>query len=141
MILAGLPIRSDSWGSGEFAAPRSNRFGRHLGIDYACYPGTVINSLTEGVVSKIGFPYANEEYRYVEVRDSGGFHHRYFYITPSVKKGDVVRVGDKIGTSQDIAGRYQSKKRDPMDNHVHYEILNRERDKHNPLNPEEFHRV
>ena len=134
MLDAILPKRtSDAWGSGEFGASRGSRV--HKGVDYSCYPDTAILSLVSGVVTKLGYPYADAlEYRYVEVTDGGGFKHRWFYVEPACKAGDEVEEGDIIGTAQDIAGKY-SKPDKVMLNHVHYEIL---KDK-TPVNPEEFH--
>ncbi len=130
MIRAILPHRgTDDYGSGEFGAPRGDR--THKGIDYACYPGTVIESGVYGTVTKLGYPYAEAlQYRYVEVTDSLRQRHRYFYVDPSVDVGEKVMAGDSIGVSQDIAAHYTN---GVMKNHVHYEILDHNGD---PVNPE-----
>ncbi len=135
MLLAKLPKRgTDAWGSGEFGASRGSR--THNGIDYACYPETPVYSLTDGLVTKLGYPYGDDlSFRYVEV-ESKGLKHRYFYVEPSVKVGDVVNRLDLLGYAQDIAGRYD-KPGKIMKNHVHYEI--KEGSKF--LDPEVYHGV
>ena len=131
MILAILPKRgTDQWGSGELGAPRGNR--KHNGIDYACAPDTIVCSLTDGHVTKLGYPYGDDlSYRYVEVTDFRGYQHRYFYVQPSVEVGERVERGDMVGKAQDIQERYDTN----MKNHVHYEIKQDEV----YLDPEVFH--
>ncbi len=135
MILAILPKRgTDDWGSGEFGASRGSRL--HNGRDYACYEFTVICSLTDGIVTKLGYPYGDDlSYRYVEITDNEGFRHRYFYVSPSVEVGEQCRRGDMIGLSQNISKRYNDPKKGPMKNHMHYEIMNGSR----YIDPEVYH--
>ena len=134
MILAYLPKRgTDDWGSGAFGASRGSR--KHKGIDYACYPDTAIMSSIKGIVTKLGYPYADDlSYRYVEVTDNAGARHRYFYVEPELDVGDEVTIGSRIGRAQDIAARYPDPNKGPMKNHIHYEILvNNE-----PVDPEQY---
>lgn len=127
MVLAQLPERgSDDWGQGHYGAPRGNR--THRGIDFHTIPGMGITSPLMGTVTKIGWPYANEKFRYVQITDHLGRHHRFFYVYPNVKKGASVAIGQVMGFAQDIAEKYNSRdivkegKRGPMKNHIHYEI-------------------
>jgi len=122
MINAVLPLRGhDAWGDGSFGAPRGNH--THRGIDFACYPETLICAVCDGEVTKIGYPYADDlKYRYVQVTSGSGMKHRYFYVTPMAVVGEVIFAGDVIGASQNIAARYSTPEK-PMKNHVHYEIM------------------
>ena len=132
MINCILPERGiDDFGSGAFGASRGSR--THRGIDWACYPDTIIESRTSGRVTKLGYPYANEDFRYVEITDENLARHRYFYVNPMVKQGDLIEQDEVIGYAQDIAGKYNTAEK-RMTNHIHYEILvNNE-----PVDPEEF---
>lgn len=132
MIESVLPKRGvDDWGDGAFGASRGGR--THKGIDYACYPQTVICSGVSGDVTKLGYPYGDDlSFRYVEITDDDGKRHRYFYVEPSVEVGEPVRPGEVIGLAQNIAGRYNEPGR-IMKNHVHLEILD---SGGNPLDPE-----
>ncbi len=57
----------DTWGSGHFGASRGER--THIGIDYACSPGSQILAPCIGEVTKLGYPYSNDlSFRYVEIR-------------------------------------------------------------------------
>jgi len=133
MISATLPKRgTDSWGSGEFGASRGSR--THKGIDYACPAGAVIHSPVTGLVTKLGYPYAdNLEYRYIEITTVDQLRHRIFYVEPISSKGDVISTGQVIGVCQDIAWKYYEPDVGPMKNHIHYEILEADG---TPINPE-----
>ena len=135
MITKTLNKRTqDDWGSGEFGASRGTR--SHIGIDYCCDPGDKINAPIGGVITKLGYPYADAlQFRYVEITDTNEFRHRLFYIKPTVKVGQEVRAGECVGISQDISGKYSDPNRNPMLNHMHYEILTQQGD---PINPEIF---
>lgn len=142
MLLATLPPRgTDDFGSGAFEAPRGSK--KHKGIDFACYPGTMIFSHTAGIVTKLGYAYKNDlSFRYVEVTDNDRLRHRYFYLNPLVAVGDPVKKGDLIGSNQNIADRYSViKVKDGkllskvMRNHCHYEVLKRD---NTPINPARF---
>lgn len=128
-MLIKPPIRKqDSWGSGEFHASRGNRL--HQGIDFCCHPGSDVCSTVTGLITKIGYPYGDDmRFKYVQVTDNKGLSHRYFYVLPSIDLGDVVSIGDALGTSQELGERYPD-----ITEHFHYEI--KEGDKY--LNPEDF---
>lgn len=126
MKVKDLPVRvSDGWGQGHFGASRGTR--SHNGTDYLCHTGESITSHVDGVVTKIGYPYADDlSFRYVEVTTKDGLRHRWFYVSPSVAVGDSIMVGGRVGAVQDIQARY--KKKNParyMGNHVHYEVLDK----------------
>lgn len=133
MITATLPPRgTDAWGSGEFGASRGSR--SHKGIDYACFPETIIHTPVTGTVTKLGYPYGDDlSFRYVEVTTRDKNRHRLFYTSPEVSVGELVSRGDIVGTAQDIAGKYHRDDREPMTNHIHYEILAPDG---TPINPE-----
>jgi len=127
MISAMLKPRvSDSYGAGHFGAPRGER--THNGIDYAAEPGAAILAPVSGIVTKLGYPYADDlAFRYVEVLDAHGMQHRVFYIKPTVRKGDEVKAKiTVIGYAQDLTKRYPKDDDHPegIINHVHYEIRN-----------------
>lgn len=105
---------TDQQGSGHFGAPRNGR--KHNGIDYACDPGSAVFSPVCGVVTKLGYPYADDlSYRYVQVTTDDGKNHRVFYIFPTVHKGDTVGLDSVLGFSQRL--NYEG-----ITQHVHYEI-------------------
>ena len=139
MIQATLPKRgTDDWGNGEFHASRGTKNGKpkyHKGIDYACYPETIIKSTVKGKVSKIGYAYNDDlTFRYVEITDDQENRHRIFYIRPTVRLNMLINCHMEIGLAQNIAGRYTTSTR-IMKNHIHYEIFNKN---NKLLNPELF---
>ena len=109
------PRRTDQQGSGHYGASRGQR--KHNGVDYACYPDSIVLSNVNGIVTKLGYPYASDlSYRYVQITCiETGLSHRYFYVEPAVNKGDHIKIGDAIGASQELhySGIVQ---------HIHYEI-------------------
>lgn len=120
-MLTILPVRGvDSWGSGAYLAKRGDR--KHNGVDLACYPGTLIMSLGEGIVSKIGYPYDPNDplkgyLRYVQVTDKNNYDLRYFYIEPIVILGDFIIKGQVLGVTQDLQKPYPG-----ITGHVHFEV-------------------
>lgn len=120
-MLIKAPLRGiDRWGSGAYLAPRGTH--NHHGVDMACYPGSMILSMADGVVTKIGYPYdprdSSKGYlRYVEVTDAEGVRARYFYVDPMVATGDKIKRGDELGTSQSLQVLYPG-----ITDHVHFEL-------------------
>jgi murein DD-endopeptidase MepM/ murein hydrolase activator NlpD len=107
----------DAQGSGEYGASRGNR--THRGIDVA-YQASAISP---GQVTKIGYPYNPADprkgrFRYVEITDELGYRVRYFYLDPTVKVNDWVKVGDPIGYPQDLTKIYPG-----VTPHIHFEII------------------
>ena len=119
-ILIEPPLRgTDPQGSGYFGAPRGLR--THKGVDIACYKGSNILSLTEGRVTKIGYPYHPSDpekghFRYVQV-SHGQYDYRYFYVSPAVSVGDSVSEGDILGSTQGLTEVYEG-----ITDHFHLEI-------------------
>lgn len=119
-MLIAPPIRgNDNFGSGAFGASRGGR--SHNGVDVACYAGSSILALKPGKVTKLGYPYNpnNEKkghLRYVQVTHEGK-NYRYFYVSPSVRVGDEVRVGDVLGKAQGLLKIYPG-----ITDHIHFEI-------------------
>lgn len=112
-------IRNDPMGLGYFGAPRGTR--THRGIDYLMSVGENVDCPVAGIVTKLGYPYADDMYyRYIQVTDDYGYKHRMFYVDPEVEKGTRVNKGDIIGTLQDVSAKHGIE----MLPHVHYEILN-----------------
>jgi murein DD-endopeptidase MepM/ murein hydrolase activator NlpD len=107
---------NDKWGAGHFNAPRGNR--KHSGVDIVCDPNDPITSLCNGVVTKLGYPYADDlSFRYVEVTDDIDRQWRYFYVSPAVQTGQEVTAGDILGYSQSLLNRYPG-----ITQHWHIEI-------------------
>lgn len=122
MLKVLTPLRGiDAWGDGSFGAPRGDH--KHRGIDFAAAPDSLLCSPVDGHITKVGYPYKDDlSYRYVQVTDSMGHNHRFFYVEPVMKgagNGQKVMRGDVIGFAQDVAARYDSR----MKNHIHYEVI------------------
>jgi len=119
----GGEVRSnDPLGGGQFGDSRGSR--PHNGTDYDSVVGQDVGSVIGGTVSKIGYSYLSGEggvnssdpYRYVEVTKDN-YSARVHYVDPSVRIGDAVSAGQKLGTSQDLGGRYPG-----IHQHNHVEI-------------------
>lgn len=121
MNILELPMRGqDLQGAGWYKAPRGKR--KHNGIDLVCEKDFIVESLTYGDVTKIGYPYlpSDEErghLRYVEVTLDGN-RFRYFYIHPLVQVGDKIMPNIPLGVSQDLCSIYTG-----ITQHVHFEII------------------
>jgi len=134
-MLIEAPVRlSDSYGEGYFGASRGKR--KHLGIDYCCYPGSVILSPVSGVVSKVGYTYADDlSFRYVEVTAVDKLRYRIFYIEPCVSLDDHVLARETaLGVSQTLGYRYPADENhpSPITEHVHFEVRNHKGEYFNP---------
>jgi murein DD-endopeptidase MepM/ murein hydrolase activator NlpD len=111
----------DSQGCGYFEAPRGNH--KHHGVDVECRNYEGIVSSASGVVTKIGFPYGDEDrkhFRYVEVTKDE-YRFRYFYINPMVEVGQSVSVDTLLGNSQDLTKIYPG-----ITQHCHFEIMDKD---------------
>lgn len=123
-MISTLPTRlTDRYGSGNYGAQRRRPDGStygHRGVDLACFPGTRILAPVNGIVTKLGYVYEDDAaWRYVQVTDLVGLHHRMFYVKPWVSVGDTVyQDGSVLGESQDIRKRYPN----GITPHVHYEV-------------------
>ena len=110
---------SDPAGEGHYGASRGDR--THNGIDYKCVPGAAVLSPVYGEISKLGYPYADLQWRYIEITDDSGLHYRLFYVKPIdfLGVGSHIDEDDIIGIAQDISERYPDQGMTP---HIHYEI-------------------
>jgi len=126
-MLTKPPQRTiDTWGAGHYGANRGSR--KHKGIDFACYPGSSICAEKYGRVTKIGYPYDDDEdndgkpdFTYVEIQDPLGFKARYFYVVPAVAVGDMVQSGQSIGISQELGKKYHG-----ITEHIHFEVKDKD---------------
>ena len=126
MIIKPPPRTVDNWGQGCYGAPRGSR--KHKGEDFACVPGSEICAEKYGRVTKIGYPYDDDEdhdgkpdFTYIEIEDPTGNKCRYFYVKPSVLVGDMVQSGQVIGTSQALGGKYEG-----ITEHIHIEVKDKD---------------
>lgn len=117
------PLRSDSYGHGEYGAKRGNRF--HKGYDFACESDQSFFSVSSGRVIKIGRAYAaHDEYQTVEVRFDAQTVLRYFYVKPCVIVNEMIDRGERIGYVQDLTKIYpKTDDREAIQNHVHFEVI------------------
>jgi len=118
MITIKAPQRiSDNFGQGHFGAPRGNR--THNGIDFNCCTGSAVLAPASGKITKIGYPYGDDlSFRYVQIETTEELNVRVFYISPSVKVGDIVlKERSEIGISQELGKRYSG-----ISEHVHLEV-------------------
>lgn len=121
----------DSFGAGHFHAPRGSRI--HQGEDFLAPPESKVHALLGGTVTKLGYTYADDlTFRYVQVTDEEGYRLRYYYVKPTVKKGDRINSDDILGTVQDLGERYPG-----MPNHIHFEIKDPKGSK-NRVNPKKY---
>ena len=109
-MLIEAPVRQqDMHGSGEFGALRGGR--THRGIDIACYKGSIVKSVCNGRVTRVGYPYNPKDHtkghlRYVQVTDDNGYEVRYFYVKPTINVGTEVREFDDLGVTQGLEEIY-----------------------------------
>ena len=117
-IANAVPRGTDDHGSGHYGASRGSR--THNGIDYKVPVGADVLSPTDGIVTKIGYPYGDDlSFRYVEITCDDELKHRIFYVRNDlcIVKGVKVLEGGIIGTCQDLTNRYPG-----ITPHVHYEV-------------------
>ena len=108
----------DQFGSGRYGARRGSRL--HLGVDYACWPGSLICSATDGTVTRIGQCYSEtdrQQYKLVEIETSDGALVRYLYVSPHVTAGQYIKHGQIIGSAQDLRTIYNG-----ITPHVHFDV-------------------
>jgi murein DD-endopeptidase MepM/ murein hydrolase activator NlpD len=129
--LTAPPRGADSYGAGHFHASRGSRV--HQGVDLLAAASSGVHALLGGTVTKLGYTYADDlSYRYVEVTDIAGYRLRYYYVKPSVQKGDKIEPDGIIGYVQDLSRRYKE-----IPNHIHFEIKDPQGSKIR-VNPEEY---
>jgi hypothetical protein len=116
---SGKAVRgTDVFGSGAFDASRDGGSRRHAGADYLAEAGQTIVAPISGYVTKIGYAYAGDDFRYVELTNKAlGYVARVFYIRPEVAVGDAVHLGDRLGVAESLQPRYAG-----ISDHVHLEL-------------------
>lgn len=118
-----LAIRGfDSYGGGAFGASRDGGKRVHHGLDLIAKAGTIVKSTCKGVVTKIGWPYADDlSYYYIEITTPEGYQVRHFYVLPGVRLQEPVEAGEThLGIVQMLGLRYPK-----ITNHIHLEIKNK----------------
>lgn len=113
----------DSYGCGDFGASRTNSAGTHQGLDIIVYQGESIYAPFESIVTRFGYPYANDtSYRLVEFKGIGsykGYVCKVMYVNNNSEiVGQTVSKGQFITTAQDISKKYGS----GMIPHLHIEL-------------------
>lgn len=102
----------------KFGAPRPN--GRtHLGRDIVGTPGMKFSAALPGTVSSIFNLYdlpAGGKSKGISIKHENGMETRYLHTNPSVKVGDTVKAGQKLGTITDT----DSGSTVP---HLHFEVI------------------
>lgn len=117
-ILKKIKLRgNDPTGHGYFGAKRGNR--KHKGLDLVTKPREDVFSPINGVITKLGYPYANNlDFRYVEITNDI-YRVRIMYCKPiNIYVHQRIFEGQKIGEAQDIASYWNPK----MKNHIHLEV-------------------
>lgn len=118
------PREHDGYGEGRFGASRDGGAREHAGVDYAAKAGQRVIAPISGYVTKVGFPYGDDErLRYVEITNPAlNLTARVFYLNPDVEVGQAVRVGKPIGRAATLQDRYPG-----ITDHVHLEVRDRGR--------------
>jgi murein DD-endopeptidase MepM/ murein hydrolase activator NlpD len=113
----------DRRGDGAFGAKRRGSDGEertHEGVDYIAGPNQNVIAVTDGRITKLGYPYPdNSSYRYVEITTDDGHVVREMYVLPraNMTLNSPVKAGDMIGTSQSLQPLYPG-----ITDHVHLEV-------------------
>lgn len=118
-------IRSDRGGSGYFGAPRSKMVDgvkityRHEGTDFSIEPGQVIKMPVTGKILRLAYPYPDKSYGGVVIECKRATL-KLFYLQPyDGVVGKVLKLGDPIGTAQDVSLRYPGQGVTP---HIHVQV-------------------
>lgn len=118
--MSKLSIRgTDKFGCGAFGARRDGGTRTHVGVDIVTIDGQPFHSLNAGTVTKLGYVYKGSwEFRYVQVEHADKSKWRYYYVSPTVELGLKIKIGDKLGLTQSLQGKYKG-----ITPHVHFEII------------------
>lgn len=114
-------IREDSWGDGDFMAPRGNRF--HHGIDLVVEPGEPIASMIDGKIDRVVYPYASD-LEWTGLQLSNEYVKVYYFYCTAISEliGKRVNAGHVIALADDISQKYQDDNRSPMTPHLHVQV-------------------
>jgi peptidoglycan LD-endopeptidase LytH len=90
-------------------------------VDFIAEAGQPVMAPISGYVTKIGYAYGGDSsLRFVEITNPAlHYQARVFYVDPSVRVGDTVAVGRRIGRQQTLTQKYPG----GMTDHVHLEIM------------------
>jgi murein DD-endopeptidase MepM/ murein hydrolase activator NlpD len=116
----GKAVRGcDEFGCGGFGSRRDGGERRHEGTDFDAEAGQAVKAPLSGFVTKIGEAYVDDgRYRFVEISNPAlRYVARVFYVDPSVREGQAVRIGQPIGRAHSLEPRYPG-----ITNHVHLEL-------------------
>ena len=115
-VLRVQRYRFDALGDGTFGSDRHGH--QHDGVDLVADPGTSVYSPLAGYVVRLTYPYPGDErFHGVVLKGLDGLEVKLFYVLPSVAAGDRVAIGQRVGTAEDVRGKYGDK----MQAHVHVE--------------------
>ena len=116
----GVPRGHDEFGEGQFGARRDGGSRSHEGVDYVAVAGQDVRAPISGYVTKIGLAYAGSpDLQFVEITNPAlGYVARAFYVSPEVRVGEVVRLGEAIGRVESLQRHYPG-----ITDHVHLEVL------------------
>lgn len=114
------PRAHDGFGDGSYGARRDGGARSHEGVDYRALADQAVRAPISGYVTKIGFAYAGDDsLRFVEITNPAiGYVARAFYVRPEVAVGDVLRLGDRIGSVASLQSHYPG-----ITDHVHLEVM------------------
>jgi murein DD-endopeptidase MepM/ murein hydrolase activator NlpD len=110
----------DNYGFGAFAASRDGGERRHEGVDYVSRPGQAVVEPMSGYVTRLGYAYSDDSgLRSIEITNPAlNYVARVLYVSPDVKLGQAVRLGQPLGKAQSLQKKYPG----GMTNHVHVQI-------------------
>ena len=117
-VLRRQRVRMDPLGDGHFGADRGDH--QHEGTDLVAEPGEPVFSPISGVISGVGYAYANDlSFRLVEIT-GGGKVADLMYVLPLdwVRPGAEVSRGEQVGYAQAVSTRYGA----AMLDHIHVEL-------------------
>ena len=121
-IPEGGVIRDDPKGDGHIWKDRTN--GHHKGVDITAKPGQMVPVPIDGVVTRTGDVYKNENkgLRSTHIKGVGkwtGYEVIIFYVdNDAFEEGMRVRKGDPLGPAQDVRDKHGTR----MKPHVHYRV-------------------
>ena len=117
----GKGIRGcDGYGCGHDGARRAGGARVHNGSDFISTAGQVVGAPTNGIVERRSNPYADDaRYTGLQIRTDEGYVIKLWYLMPKAGiVGAEVRVGQEIGTAQDLGIKYPGN----MTNHIHERV-------------------
>lgn len=124
----------DAAGDGSYGASRDGGARQHIGVDLVCQIGADVVAPCVCEVTHIGVAYAGASLGSIHLKGWDGWHAYTFkllYVAPEATVGEVLRAGEVLGTSQDVASYYAAKGIHGMTPHVHFEVHT----SNGPLNP------